>query len=156
MERSKGKLTIILLSILMCGLLGLAGCKDAEKESAIAEAAAAKTELAKVKADLAGVIGERDGLKLELATVIEARDKLQVAVDQAKTIQEQLAGLTKERDAATAKATEAQGIIKRLQSQLDEQIRKVVGLESENTQLQEMIAELKKNFGNMVENPSIP
>ena len=133
----------------MCSLLGLTGCKDTEKESAIAETAAAKTELTKVK-------GERDTLKLELATVIEARDKLQVAVDQAKKIKEQLAGLTEERDTAIAKVTETQSIVEKLKGQLAEQIQKVTGLEGQNKKLQEMIDELKKNLGREVEIPSIP
>ena len=156
MTRSKEKLTIIFLSILICSLFGLAGCKDTEREQAVAEAAAAKEELIKVKADLASIMSERDSLKLELATVTDARDKLQAAVDQAKNIKEQLAGLTEERDTAIAKATEAQSIVEKLKSQSAEQIQKVVGLESQNKKLQEMIDELKKNLGSEVEIPSIP
>jgi uncharacterized coiled-coil DUF342 family protein len=154
MIRSKKKLTIAFLSILLCSLFGLSGCKDTEREDAIAEAAGAKKELIKVKDNLANIMSERDNLRLELATVVEARDKLQAAVDQAKNIKEQLAGLTEERDTAIAKATEAQGIVEKLKSQLAEQMQKVTGLEGQNKKLQEMIDELKK--GSEVEMPSIP
>jgi len=137
-------------------LFSLTGCKDTEKEEAVVEAAAAKTELTKIKADLASIMSERDNLKLDLATVIEARDKLQVAVDQAKNIKEQLAVLTKGRDTAIAKATSAQTMVEKLKSQLAEQIQKITGLEGQNKKLQEMIDELKKNLGSEVEIPSIP
>ncbi|MFC1739108.1 hypothetical protein ACFL1G_08680 [Planctomycetota bacterium] len=155
-KKMKQKFTIIFLTILLCSLFSLTGCKDTEKENAIAEAAAAKTELTKVKADLAKITSEQDNLKLELATVTEARDRLQAAVDQAKNIKEQLAGLTEERDTAIAKATEVQSIVEKLKSQLAEQIQKVLGLEGQNKKLQEMIDELKKNLGSEVEIPSIP
>ena len=156
MIRPKEKHTIIFLSILICSLFGLAGCKDTEKEEAVAEAAAAKTELTKIKANLASIMSEGENLKLKLAAVTEARDKLQAIVGQAKNIKDQLAGLTKERDAAIAKATGAQSIVEKLKSQLAEQIQKVTGLEGQNKKLQEMIDELKKNLGSNVELPSIP
>ena len=79
MIKSREKLTIIFLSILICSLFGLAGCKDTENEA----------ELTKIKADLASIISERDNLKLELDTVIEAHDKLQAAFDEVKNIKEQ-------------------------------------------------------------------
>ena len=147
-RKMKKKLTIIFLSILLCILFGLTGCKDTEKEGAIAEAAAAKKELARVKADLAKITSEQNNLKLELATVTEARDKLQAMVGQAANIKEQLAELTKQRDTAIAKATGAQGMA--------EQIQKITGLQGQNKKLQEMIDELKKNLGSKVEIPSIP
>jgi chromosome segregation ATPase len=156
MARSKKKPTIIFLAIFLCSVLSLTGCKDTEKENAIAEAAAAKEELIKVKADLANIMSERDNLKLELTAVTEARDKLQAAVGQAANIKEQLAGLTEERDTAIAKAAEAQSIVENLKSQLAEQIQKVTGLEGQNKKLQEMIDELKKNLGGKVEIPSLP
>ena len=156
MIKSREKLTIIFLSILICSLFGLAGCKDTEKEEAVAEAAAAKEELTKIKANLASIMSEGENLKLKLAAVTEARDKLQAAVDQAKNVKEQLAGLTEERDTAIARATEAQSIVEKLKSQLAGQIQKIIGLEGENKKLQEMIDELKKNLGSEVELPSIP
>ena len=156
MTKPKKKLTIIFLSILLCSLFGLTGCKDTEKEKAVIEAAAAKAKLAKVKADLARIMSERDNLKLQLATVTEARDKPQAAVDQAINVKEQLAELTKERDTAIAKAIDAQTMVERLKSQLQEQMQKVVAIEGQNKKLQEMIDELKKKFGGKMEIPSIP
>lgn len=146
MTRQKGKLTIIFLAILLCSLLSLTGCKDTEKEKTAAESAAIKTELAKVKADLAKITSERDNLKLGLATVTEARDKLQAAVDQATNVQKQLAELTRERDTAIAKAADAQTMVEKFKSQLQEQIQKLVGLEEQNKKLQETIDELKKSL----------
>ena len=156
MTQSKEKLTIIFLFILMCSLFSLAGCKDTEKEGAVAEATAAKTELTKIKADLASIMSEGENLKLKLAAVTEARDKLQAIVGQAKNIKEQLAVLTEERDTAIAKATEAKSIVEKLKSQLAGQIQKITGIEGDNKKLQEMIDELKKNLGGEVEMPSIP
>ena len=156
MGKSKKILILIFLAIFLCSLLSLTGCKDAEREQAVAEAAEAKEGLIKVKADLAKIMSERDSLKLELTAVTDARDKLQAAVDHAKNIKEQLSGLTEERDTAIAKATEAQSIVEKLKSQLAEQIQKVTGLEGQNKKLQEMIDKLKKNLGGEVEIPSIP
>ncbi|MCJ7615586.1 MAG: hypothetical protein MUO43_03510 [Desulfobacterales bacterium] len=147
---------VVLLLIAAVVSLGLTGCKDADKEKALAETAAAKTELKKVKADLASIMTERDSLKLELATVIEARDRLQALVGQAPNIKGQLAELTQERDTAIAKATGAQTMVEKLKSQLAVQIEKITGLEGQNKKLQEMIDELKKNLGGEMEMPSIP
>jgi chromosome segregation ATPase len=151
----KKKVTILLLGLL-CLSTGLTGCKDTAKENALAEAAAAKTELTKVKADLAKITSERDNLKLEMATVTEARDKLQATVGQTANIKEQLVSLTEERDTAVAKATSEQTIAEKLKGQLAEQIQKIAGLEGQNKQLQAMIDELKKKLGDGIEIPSVP
>lgn len=156
MARSKKKPTVMSVVIFLCSMLALTGCKDTERKEAVAEAAAAKAELTKIKANLASIISERDNLKSELATVVGARDKLQAAVDQAASMKEQLSKLTGERDTAIAKATEAQGIVEELKSQLAEQMQKITGLEGQNKKLQETIDELKKNLGGEVEIPSIP
>ena len=151
----KKKVAILLLGLL-CFSISLAGCKDTEKEKAIAEAAAAKAELIKFKGDLAKIMSERDSLKSELTAVAEARNKLQAMVEQAGNIKEQLAGVSEERDAAIAMAAEAQSIVEKLKSQLAEQVKKITGLEEQNKKLQEMIEELKKNLGSEVKMPSIP
>lgn len=156
MTKPKEKLTIIFLAILLFSLLSLTGCKDSEKEKAVAEAAAAKAKLAGVKADLAKITSERDNLKSELAAVIEARDKLQAATDQAIDVKEQLTELAKERDIAIAKVTDAQTMVDKLKGQLQEQIQKSLGLEGQNKKLQEMIDELQKKLGSEVGIPSIP
>jgi len=156
MTKSKKNLAVIFLSILLCSLFTLSGCKDIEKEKAVAEAAAAKTELRKVKADLVKITGERDSLRLEVAAAKEARDKLQAMAGQAPNIEDQLAILTGERDTAITKVTEIQSIVEKLKSQLAEQIQKATGLKGQNKKLQEMIDELKKKLGSKLEIPSIP
>lgn len=156
MSKTKIKLTIILLAILLCTSLTLTGCKDTEKEKAPANVEAAKAELAKVKTDFAQITSERNNLKLELDAVIEARDKLQAAADQTMNIKAQLDQIIRERDSATAKLTDAQAMVQNLNSQLNEQILKANGLEAQNKKLMEMIDELKKKLGTGPEIPSIP
>ena len=153
MTKSKKNLAIIFLSILLFSLIG---CKDTKREDAIAEAAEAKTELAKIKESLASIMSERDDLKFELASVKDAHDKLQAMAEQAANVEEQLAGLVEERDSAIAKATEAQSMVEKLKSQLAEQLQKITGLEGQNKKLQDMIDELKESFDSEVEIPSIP
>ena len=114
MTRSKGKLTIIFMSVVICSFFCLTGCKDAEKDKAVKEAAVAKTELAKIKTSLAGIISERDDLKFKLVTAMEARDKLQAIAGQTASIKEKLSVLTKERDAAIAKTAEVQDMVGKL------------------------------------------
>jgi len=67
--------------------------------------------------------------KAELAAVIKDRDKLQ----------EQVSELTKERDAAVAKARTAQTTIKDLMNQLTEQMEEVSELQDLNEELQATI-----------------
>ena len=152
----KVKKVFVLLLIATVVSFGLTGCKDAEKEEAIAEAATAKTELTKIKATLAGIMSERNNLKSQLTTVMEARDKLQVIAGQAANIKEQLAGLTSERDSALAKAMEAQSMVTKLKGQLAEQVQKVTELGGQNNNLQAMIDELKKKLSGGTEIPSFP
>ncbi|MBN1126835.1 MAG: hypothetical protein JXA82_17650 [Sedimentisphaerales bacterium] len=153
---SKKKLAITFLPILLCGLFSMTGCKDTAKENTLAEAAETKKELLTVKADLAKITSERDNLKKELAAVKEIQDKLPAATDQVATVQKQLSELTKERDTALAKATDAQALVEKLKSQLQEQIQKVTGLEGQNKTLQEMIDQLKKQLGGSVKIPELP
>ena len=122
----KQKLALMFLAILVCSL-SLMGCKDAEKEKALAEAAQAKAELAKTES-------ERDAIKAELATVTEARDKLQ------KQLLSKLTTLQNE-DATKAKETQAQ--INKLMGQLKEQTEKAIGLQEQNKKLQETIDSLQ-------------
>ncbi len=117
----KQKLTIMFLAILVCSL-SLMGCKDAEEEKALAEAAQAKAKLAKTES-------ERDAIKAELATVIEARDELQKQL---------FSKLTK--DATKDKETQAR--IGKLMGQLKEQTEKAIGLQEQNKKLQETIDSL--------------
>jgi len=107
------------LLVLFC-LLVLTGCKDAEKEKALADAEAARTALAQVNAKFEEVTAELESVKTRLAAVTEARDKLQTAAEQVTTLKDQLAKLTQDRDSALAKAAALQEQNKRLQQLIDE------------------------------------
>jgi precorrin-6B methylase 2/cell division protein FtsL len=79
--------------------------------------------------------------KAELAAVIKDRDKLQ----------EQVRKLTKEQNAAVAKAKTAQTTIQDLTNQLTEQMEEVSELQDLNEELQAVIDELQKRFGDETE-----
>ena len=156
MAKMTKTLTVVFFAMFLCSLFSLTGCDDPEKENAVAEAAEAKTALSKVKETMAGIVSERDNLKLKLTTVTEARDKLKTAVEKAKEIKGQLAGITKQRDEALAKMADAQTTIANLKSKLSGHIQKITGLEGQNKKLLDMIAELKKNLGGGAKIPAIP
>lgn len=168
------KKTFMLLLITTVISLCLTGCKDAEKESAIAEAAATKTELAKVKAELGDAISKLDtavtdaknaqtiieNLKGQLSVQtqkIEDQNKtIQKMIGQAKDIKENLVGMTQERASAIAELTISKAAIEIFKSQLKDQTQKITGLEGKNKKLQEMIEEMKKKLSGKTEIPSIP
>ncbi len=114
------------LLVLFC-LLVLPGCKDAEKAKALADAEAARTTLAEVNTEL-------EAVKAKLAAVTEAHDKLK----------DQLSQLTRDRDSTVAKGADAQGMVEKLKSQLQEQTQKAAALQEQNNRLQKLIDELKK------------
>ena len=80
-------------------------------------------------------------VKAELAAVIRDRDKLR----------KQVGELTKERDAAVAKAKTAQTTIQDLMNQLTEQMEEVSELQDLNEQLQAAIDGLQERFGDEAE-----
>ena len=148
--------------------LALPGCKDPEKDKALADAEAAKTALAKVRTELEGVKAtldttqkERDGLKgnvsdlsaslenlkTQLAAVTQVSDKLQAAAEQVTSLKDQLMQLTQDKNSALAQAASAQLMVEKLKSGLQEQMQKVTGLQEQNTKLQQAIDELKKLVG---------
>jgi len=116
------------------------GCKDAEEEKALAEAAQAKAKLAKTES-------ERDAIKAELATVIEARDKLQ---------RQLFSKLTTVQNEDATKAEETQARIGKLTGQLKEQTEKAIGLQEQNKKLQETIDSLQQKLGGEVGIPELP
>jgi chromosome segregation ATPase len=164
------------LLALFC-LLALTGCKDAEKEKALADAKAASTNLAEVKTQLESVKGElttvtqaRDQLqtaakaanttlaeartqlesvKGELATVTQARDQLQTAAKQVETLRDQVTQLAKDKDAALAKAADALNAVDKLKSQIEEQVQRITGLQEQNKKLQQLVDDLKKKLGDV-------
>ena len=160
------KVFMLLLTIGVVSL-GLMGCDDAEKEKAIAEAAEAKVELRKVKAELADTITERDTAESKATRLQTMVDKLtsqsteqtQKVTDiegNNKTLQEKIVALTQGRDSAIANATSGQAIVEKLKSQLAEQAQKITGLEVKNMDLQNLIDELKKKLSGKIEMPPIP
>jgi uncharacterized coiled-coil DUF342 family protein len=78
-------------------------------------------------------------LKAELATVTEARDKLQEQVSKLTTLQNE----------APAKTKEIQVLIDKLMGQLQEQAEKAVGLQEQNKKLQETIDSLQQKLGGL-------
>lgn len=139
---TKWKPTFESLLLLVC-LLTLTGCDGSKRErnKAIAEAKKAKAELAKVKAILEQTQSERDELReyidkiseereSELASVMQTQEKLQYQI-------------TEERDAAIAKAKDAQAIVERLREQLKEKAVEIRELEQWNEELQAAIRHLQ-------------
>ena len=99
------------LTVLTCSL-ALMGCKDEqEKTKALAEAAEARTALAKVMAELTRA-------KSQIAYLKEALEAAKVTHNE---LQEQAGPLSGERDFAMAEAEKAQEKIKNLIAQLNEQ-----------------------------------
>ena len=154
----------VALFALFC-LVSFSGCKDPEKEKALADAEAAKTALAKVRTELETVKAtldatqkERDSfktkvgdlsaslenLKTQLTAVTKVRDKLQTAAEQVTTLKDQLTQLSLNKDAALAKAASAQSMADKLQKELQDQIQKAMSLQDQNNKLQQAVEELKK------------
>ena len=159
MMKSNQKLGVISLVILMVGLHALTGCKDTGKGQAAPEAA----ELARVKSLLEKTQNERDSLKAKVTEISESLkaaqskiDTLLKSTDQVMNVEDKLAKLAEEKDAALAKAKNAQTLTENLKSQLQERIKMVAGLEDKNKKLQDMIDELKKRLDTNLEIPSIP
>ena len=164
----------VALFALFC-LVSFSGCKDPEKEKALADAEAAKTALAKVRTELEAVNAtldatqkEKDGfktkvgdlsaslenLKTQLTAVTEVRDKLQAAAGQVTTLKDQLAQLTQDKDAALAKAASAQSMVDEIQKELQGQMQKVTSLQDQNEKLRQAIEELKK-LGSSIKIPGV-
>ena len=161
-KKMKKKVMILFLGLL-CFSIGLTGCKDAEKEKAVAEAAEAKSELTKVKGVLEETQIERDTLKAKVVEVSESLQMAQTKIDslleinnQAGDMKDKVADLTRERDAEITKTAEAQTLVETLKSQLQEQILKVTGLEGQNQKLQDTIELLKKQLGSDAKATELP
>lgn len=141
MTRTKPKISIVFLAMLCC-LLMVAGCKEGEKEQALAEAAEAKAQLATTQVDLARSAKDKDALTLQLATAAQARD----------TLQEQVDKLTKSRDEAVKSA---QKQIKSLTVLLRDQSKETARLEAQNEKLQATINELQNKLKAAVTLPKL-
>lgn len=157
------KFIFISLALLLYTLLGLNGCKDTEKENAIKEAAQAKAELASVQSILEKTKMQREKLEAKVSEVTEslnaAKAKVQTLIQsgtQAVNFKEKLNELTTQKDNALAKAADLQTMVQTLQTQLQQQLQKVTGLEGQNKKLLQIIDELKNKLGADVQIPSIP
>ena len=157
---NKAKKVFVLLLIAAVVSLGLTGCKDTEREEAVAEA---KLELTRFKGILEKTEIERDELKAKVAEVSELLKASQTKIDgllqsrdQAIGQKDKLAELTKDRDTAITKVADAQTLIEKLKGQLQEQILKVAGLEGQSQKLQDIIEQLKKQLGSGVKIPELP
>jgi septal ring factor EnvC (AmiA/AmiB activator) len=114
--------------VLAC-TLATGGCKDKQKEQALAEAQEAQASLVKVRADLAKTKRELADLKVELTAVKEDRDALQAQVKQ----------LTEERGGALAEALKTQETVKSLAAQSSQQALSVGSLQNEIKQLRALV-----------------
>ena len=155
----KKKVTIVFFATLLFLISLTIGCKDTSSSDAVE----AQAELTEVKSILEQTQKERDDLKAEVADITESLKSAETKVDdllesrsQAMDIENKLAELTKDRNAAIAKAADAQTLIENLKSQLQEQVLKVTGLEEQNQKLQDTIEELKKQLSSHVKIPELP
>jgi formylglycine-generating enzyme required for sulfatase activity len=139
-----GRVTHCLALLALSCSLVVAGCKDVEKEKALAEAKAAKTALAEVNIELEATQKERDILKADINDLSVKLGAATETAEQVKTLKDQVTQLTRDRDSALAKATEAQSTVEKLKTQLQEQTQKAAAIQEQNNRLQKLIDELKK------------
>ena len=119
------------VTVLMVGLLGVAGCSDSDLEEAKKEAREAKTTVAKLQVQLAKTVEDHDALKAELNVVRQTRDELQKQVD----------SLTEERDGALGLAEQAEQVITNLSDRAAGQTNTQASLQKEIAELKALIAE---------------
>jgi chromosome segregation ATPase len=116
---TKVRRTVGFLVVLAC--VFITGCKDEERERALAEAEASRRELVGVKTALIRANRELTDLKEELAAVKETRNELQAQVDQ----------IIKEHGSVLAEAGNAQERIRQLTAQSNDQADNVSTLKAE-------------------------
>ncbi len=119
------------VTVLMVGLLGVAGCSDSDLEEAKKEAREAKTTVAKLQVQLAKVVEDHEALKAELNVVRQTRDDLQKQVD----------GLIEERDSALGVAEQAEQVITNLSDRAAGQTNTQASLQKEIGELKALVAE---------------
>ena len=113
----------------LVSVLALGGCKDKQKEQALAEAQEAQASLVKVRAELAKTKRELADLKVELTAVKEDRDALQAQIKQ----------LVEERGGVLAEAQKTQETVKSLAAQSNQQALSVGTLQNEIKQLRALV-----------------
>lgn len=113
----------------MVCMLALGGCKDKQKEQALAEAQEAQSSLVKVRGELAKIKRELADLKVELDAVKEDRDALQAQNKQ----------LIEEHGGVLAEAQKTQETVKSLAAQSSQQALSVGSLQNEIKQLRALV-----------------
>jgi chromosome segregation ATPase len=165
-----GSFKVWVAVVAVCGVLALPGCKDEEKEKAIADAKAAKqsladaqTQMAGLKTELTAAQKERDdlkgnvgnlttsltGVKTELTSLTATKDQLQKTVDTIPAMKDQLTQLAKDKADALVKATNAEALVADLKTQLKTITDKVASLEAEKAKLLASIDDLKKKVSSI-------
>jgi len=161
------------IGFMLC-IVALVGCKDTDKQQAIARADAAEAELREAKTRLQATQSERDELKTtvgdlskslqdfksQLSTITQLKDQASTIITEREAtisqLKDQVSTIITEREAAIAKVADAQATIEKMTSQLQEQVQKVLVLEEQNKKLQAMIDELKKKLVDVIKLPQIP
>ncbi len=125
---ARNALTLGFLGALICAW-AIGGCKDKQKEQALAEAQQAQVSLAKARGDLARTRRELADLKEELAAVKEDRDGLHAQIQQ----------LIEERGGVIAAAAKTQEAVRSLTTQSTQQAQSVDALQNEVKQLRALV-----------------
>jgi len=130
-RRAKGSSSLVsrLSSLVLICVLALGGCKDKQKEQALADAQEAQASLVKVRGELAKTKRELADLKVELTSVKEDRDALQAQNKQ----------LIEEQGGVLAAAAKTQETVKSLAAQSSQQALSVGSLQNEVNQLRALV-----------------
>jgi len=118
-------------SVLVLGLVSLAGCGDGDVEKAKQEAREAKKKVSTLEFSLAQAEQQITELKEELNVVRETRDELQKQVDE----------LVPERDEALVLAQQAEQVITNLSARAEGQSSTTAALQKEIDQLKALVAD---------------
>ena len=118
-------------SVLILGLVSLAGCGGGDVEEAKQEAREAKKKVSTLESSLAQAQQQITDLKEELNVVRETRDELQKQVDQ----------LVPERDEAMVLAQQAEQVITNLSARAEGQTSTTAALQTEINQLKALVAD---------------
>ncbi|MHC4394167.1 MAG: methyltransferase domain-containing protein [Planctomycetota bacterium] len=135
----KEKLTIAILLVLCCAFV-LPGCKDTEKDKAVAEADSVKAKLAEVLAVLNNTESEKENLQAQVAQISaelkKARSDTAAVLKLYEASRTQAVELDDERNAAVAEAKDAKAAVKKLTARLKEKTDRI-------REFEEWVAELQ-------------
>jgi len=129
MTNKSSKKTFVFLAI----ILAFAGCKDDREKKALEEAVQARVELVKTKAEVVALKSETSFLKEKLLAANLAKAQLHDQLNQS----------LEEHDTTATEAQDAAGEIDTLKTKLAEQTKKSADLEKQVDQLKGIIRELQ-------------